>query len=65
MLSTGDELVSPSTSPGPARFGDVNGPMLCALLEKMGAEPDFLGIVVDTEERWESALTRASITPTS
>ena len=61
VLSTGDELVSPSTSPGPGEVRDVNGPMLCALLEKMGAEPDFLGIVVDTEEALESALTRASI----
>ena len=47
VLSTGDELVPPSASPGPGEVRDVNGPMLCALLGSLGAQPEFLGIVRD------------------
>lgn len=61
VLSTGDELVPPSAAPGPGEVRDVNGPMLCALLESLGAEPDFLGIVKDEEALLESALIGAAM----
>ena len=60
VLSTGDELVPPSASPGPGEVRDVNGPMLCALLGSLGAQPEFLGIVRDEEALLESALLDAT-----
>lgn len=60
VLSTGDELVPPEAGPGPGEVRDVNGPMLCALLEGLGAEAEFLGIVQDEEELLDAALLRAA-----
>jgi molybdenum cofactor synthesis domain-containing protein len=51
VLSTGDELVSPST-PGPLAAGtirDSNRPMLIALVAEAGCEPVDLGIAPDDE----------------
>lgn len=60
VLSTGDELVSPEGIPGPGEVRDVNGPMLCALLEALGAEAHFLGIVRDQDGPLDAALTSAA-----
>ena len=56
VISTGDELVPPERIPAAGQVRDVNGPMVCALLEQAGAMPRFCGIVPDQEDR----LTRAA-----
>ena len=50
VISTGDELVPPSQTPGPGQIRDVNSPLLSALLEDFGAEPVLYGIVVDDRD---------------
>ena len=59
VLSTGDELVAPSETPGPGQVRDVNAPMLSALLHQYGAEPVFCGIVSDDETQLQSAVSQA------
>ena len=50
VISTGDELVSIDSTPGPGQVRDVNSPMLEALLKDYGAEPVNFGIVTDDEK---------------
>ena len=59
VLSTGDELVAPSETPGPGQVRDVNAPLLSALLPQYGAEPVFCGIVSDDETQLQSAVSQA------
>jgi molybdopterin molybdotransferase len=47
VLATGDEVVDPSTTPGPSQIRNSNGPMLCAQIARAGATPVSLGIVGD------------------
>lgn len=51
VISTGDELVPPECIPAAGQVRDVNGPLVCALLEHAGALPRFYGIVPDQEDR--------------
>ena len=51
VISTGDELVPPECIPPAGQVRDVNGPLVCALLEQAGALPRFYGIVPDQEDR--------------
>lgn len=60
VLSTGDELLPPELAPGPGQVRDVNGPMLCALMEALGARARFCGIVRDEEAELERALLEAA-----
>ena len=47
VLSTGDEVVPASETPGPGRIRDANGPLLCAALAAVGATPVPLGLAGD------------------
>ena len=47
VLSTGDEVVPASTTPGPGQIRDANGPLLAAALEAAGAAPVPLGLAGD------------------
>ena len=47
LISTGDELVPASETPGPGQVRDVNEPLLRALLQSAGAETRFYGILKD------------------
>ncbi|MEO1238775.1 MAG: molybdopterin-binding protein [Pseudomonadota bacterium] len=47
VMSTGDEVVAPGSTPDPARTYDANRPMLLALLAKWGMAPVDLGHVGD------------------
>jgi molybdopterin biosynthesis enzyme len=49
VLSTGDELVDSTDTPGPGHIRDSNRPMLLAAIQEAGAEPVDLGICVDKE----------------
>ena len=60
VISTGDELVPPSETPGPGQVRDVNAPMLAALLRDFGAEPVHYGIVVDDAALLRETMARAA-----
>lgn len=59
ILSTGDELVPPSMSPGPGQVRDVNSALASALALQAGAVPVRYGIIPDDEERLRAAVERA------
>jgi molybdopterin molybdotransferase len=50
ILSTGDEIVEPSTTPGPSQIRNSNGPMLTAQVARAGGVPRYLGIAGDRGE---------------
>ncbi|KAB2318697.1 molybdopterin molybdotransferase MoeA [Betaproteobacteria bacterium SCN1] len=56
---TGDELVSPGTPLGPGQIYNSNRYTLAGLIQGMGCELIDLGIVPDTLEATETALTHA------
>jgi len=47
VLSTGDEIVEASETPGPGQIRNGNGPMLLAQVLRAGGLPKFLGIARD------------------
>jgi molybdopterin molybdotransferase len=47
LLSTGDEVVEPSQTPGPGQIRNGNGAMLLAQVCRAGGAPRFLGIARD------------------
>src|SRR5207244_8609715 len=47
VLSTGDEIVEPSQTPGPGQIRNGNGPMLVAQVSRAGGSPRFIGIARD------------------
>ena len=59
VISTGDELVPPERTPAAGQVRDVNGPLVCALLEQAGALPRYCGIVPDQEDRLKQTVERA------
>ena len=59
VISTGDELVPPEDAPAAGQIRDVNGPLVCALLEQAGALPRFYGIVPDREDQLKQTVERA------
>ncbi|HEV7282472.1 MAG TPA: gephyrin-like molybdotransferase Glp [Pirellulaceae bacterium] len=58
ILSTGDELVDPSQTPGPGQIRNSNGSLLKALLESAGAETIDLGIARDAEGELREKIAR-------
>jgi molybdopterin molybdotransferase len=50
VLSTGDEVVEASQTPGPGQIRNGNGPMLLAQVCRAGGLPQFLGIARDRRE---------------
>jgi molybdopterin molybdotransferase len=59
IISTGNELVSATTVPGPGQVRDANAPMLAAWLSEYGCEPRLYGIVRDEREAFETVIARA------
>jgi len=59
VISTGDELVSPSVKPGRGQVRDVNTPLLMAAAEKFGAEALAYGIIRDDADCLSSAVMKA------
>lgn len=59
VLSTGDELVPPGGTLGPAQIYDSNGAAIAATLAEAGCEPIPYGIVPDDPDLLRAALTRA------
>lgn len=60
LMSTGDELVPPGTTPGPGQIIGSNGLMITALLRQAGAEVMDLGLVADRAEALAQAIGRAA-----
>jgi molybdopterin molybdotransferase len=58
VLSTGSEIVPPSSTPGPAQIRNSNGPMLVHLLRRLGCVVTDLGIVADSPADIRSAISR-------
>ncbi|MBI3241354.1 MAG: molybdopterin molybdotransferase MoeA [Chloroflexi bacterium] len=50
ILSTGDELVNITETPGPGQIRNVNSLTLAALVKKYGGEPTLLGVAPDNLE---------------
>jgi molybdopterin molybdotransferase len=56
VLSTGDELVDVGDVPGGAQIRNSNGPMLVALLRRLGCEVADLGVVRDDPKAIRAAM---------
>lgn len=59
IFSSGDEVVSPKTAPGPGQVRDVNTYTLSALVEEAGGEPRHYGILPDQAETLYQAASQA------
>jgi molybdopterin molybdotransferase len=59
IISTGNELVPVTATPGPGQVRDANASMLAAYLREYGCTPRFYGIVPDEHEAFETAISRA------
>jgi molybdopterin molybdotransferase len=59
ILATGDELVTPGSTPGPGQIVHSNGYALRALARAEGAETIDLGIAADTIEATREGIRRA------
>lgn len=60
ILSTGDELVAPGSTPGDGQIVGSNGLMIASLLQEAGAIVEDLGIVADTREALQGAIQKAA-----
>ncbi len=60
VMSTGDELVQPPTTPLPHQIFDANRPMLLSLAQRWGFEPVDLGRAPDKAGAVNAALTDAA-----
>ena len=59
IISTGNELVPVTASPGPGQVRDANAPMLAAWLSEYGCIPRLYGIVRDEREAFEAVIASA------
>jgi molybdopterin molybdotransferase len=59
VISTGDELVEPWERPGLGQIRNSNAWQLMAQAEKMGAQPQYIGIALDTEEATRNKIRQA------
>lgn len=59
IISTGDEVVDVSETPGPGQVRDVNTHTLAAQLHAAGAEPHPLGLVPDDEKAIRGRVQRS------
>jgi molybdopterin molybdotransferase len=59
ILTTGDELVSSESAPGPGRIRNSNAPMLAAMVTAAGGEPWVLPTAADNAQALDAALAQA------
>src|SRR5262249_1754099 len=50
IVSTGDEIVAPETTPAPGQIRDINTYTIAALVEQAGGVPVLMGVVPDDYE---------------
>ena len=60
ILSTGNELVSIRSSPGPSQIRNSSSAMLAAMVSAAGGDPWILPIARDTAQSLDAALARAA-----
>jgi molybdopterin molybdotransferase len=61
VITTGDELVEPQQSPGPAQIRNSNAWQLIAQVSKEGALPSYYGIAVDNEQQTLEMIDKAAM----
>jgi len=59
IISTGNEIIEPNLKPELSQIRNSNGYQLIALCQKIGINPNYLGIVEDTEESTRIFLKKA------
>ncbi len=59
VLSTGDELVEPHEKPGPGKIRNSNAWQLMAQIRNVNCIANYMGIVPDTEEETDTAISKA------
>lgn len=59
VLSTGDELVEPHEKPGPGKIRNSNAWQLMAQIRNVNCIANYMGIVPDTEEETDIAISKA------
>ena len=59
LISTGDEIVEPETSPEPGQYVDFNSTMVKKMAEEAGAKVNFHGIIRDNESALREAINQA------
>ena len=59
IISTGDEIVEPESSPEPGQYVDFNSTMVENLAGEAGADVNFYGIVTDQESALRKAIDQA------
>ena len=60
ILSTGDELVSIGSSPGPSQIRNSSSAMLAAMVSAAGGDPWIMPIARDTAKSLDAALARTA-----
>jgi molybdopterin molybdotransferase len=60
IISTGNELVPVTATPGPAQVRDANSSLAAGFVSERGGEPVRYGIVRDEREKLEAALAAAT-----
>lgn len=60
VISTGDEIVSPESSPEPGQYVDFNSTMVKEMAEEAGGEINFYGVVSDEEKALKAAINQAT-----
>jgi len=59
IISTGNELIPATMTPGPGQIRDANAPMLAAWLREYGCEARMYGIARDERGAFEALIARA------
>jgi molybdopterin molybdotransferase len=59
ILSSGDEVIEPTSEPVPGQVRDINSYSISACIEKWGGEPIRLGIIPDNENQLRESLSQA------
>jgi molybdopterin molybdotransferase len=59
IISTGDELVEPSSTPAPSQIRNSNGYQLIAQVKRAGGIPNYIGIAKDSEEVTFDTISKA------
>ena len=59
IISSGDEVIPPRSTPGPGQVRDVNSYSLAALITQTGGAPVFQGIVPDRLEALKTTAAKA------
>ena len=60
IIATGDELVEPSSTPGPACIRNSNSYQLCAQANNAGALPVYMGIAPDNKDGLNEYIKKAA-----